>query len=161
MKIIGTEARISLADFSGEFINLEPWQRELVETIAAIPPDQRDKVAVVVGADGTASVASALAGTRGDRIIIDDPWADSGALIDMDAARRLFLDGLPQLADGTDPVIVMFRLCDEPLLKLAEAERLERRPRYAREYLAPAMEPAPCNRAQRRADEARRRKGRR
>ena len=132
-EVIGLGARISLADFAGEFHELEPWQRDLVEKIAAIPPEERDRVLVIEG-HGAAPILAQIGGARGDRIIIDDPWADGEPSPE---ERMAALD--------------LFR----PALKLAEAERLDRR------ELSSAARPDPRNRAERRAQQARQRKRRR
>ena len=131
-EVIGTNARISLADFAGEFHELEPWQRDLVEKIAAIPPEERDRVLVIQGS-GAAPILAQL-GRNGSSIIIDDPWADGEPSPE---ERMAALD--------------LFR----PGLKLIEADRLERR------ELSSAARHDPRNRAERRAQQARRRKGRR
>lgn len=85
---IGLDARISLADFTGEFVDLADWQRELVETIAAIPADQRDKVLIIDGpgqrvrgwdlAGNSNNMGEAIIlGMDFDRILIDDPIAEA------------------------------------------------------------------------------------
>lgn len=153
---IGTDARISIADLAGEFVELEPLQRRVSDLIEA-----SGHRVVVVGTNDHWPAAAALAGTRGDRIVIDDPWAERDEPIDIDVATRMFLDGLPPLADGTDPVIIMSRLYDEPALKLAEAQRFEQL-EYRKLRAAELAQPIGSgNRADRRAKAARRRKARR
>jgi len=172
---IGRDFQLSIEDQDGRFVVLgpEPQRSEVERFLAehpeieqqAIAQERAQRMAVIVGGpsffpfDG----ASLMQGSRGDRIVIDDPWGDSGEPIDLEAARRLFTDRLPALPDSIDPVIIMSRPHD-PIddIRAAKAEVEARL--WGREYQSKPRRPsddAPRNRTERRAQDARARKGRR
>jgi hypothetical protein len=139
--------RISLADFTGKFIDLEPWQRELVETIAAIPPDQRDKVLIIDGpgqrvrgwdlaANRNNMGEAVILGMDFDRILIDDPWDEPAAKL----AEAMKFERMHALDNARYPG----KMIEPKPRKLGQAARLD-----------------PINRADRRAQLARDRKARR